>query len=166
MTVIVVFVVVNSTGFLYAMLGPRISPFRYPPYYPPLIAKAAEFLKPEPTSIGGSKEKLREWMMTDMPWAVAWYGQRPAMGLTYKMEECLKIHDQEKEFSALFLTPISSHRDLIQTLVNGELKEWMPVIVFRMAPSNFPLKGGFPMGPDFVVLTDPARIPTEEPKPQ
>lgn len=163
---ILVFVLLNSSGFLYAMLGPRLAPFRYPPYYPPLIARAAQFLKAEPVSIGGSEVKMREWMMTDMPWAVAWYGRRPAMGLTFKVDEFLKIHDQEKEFSALFLTPISSHRDLIETLVNGELKEWMPVLVYRAAPTNFPLKGGFPMGPDFVVLTDPARLPQEAQKPE
>ena len=162
----VMFVALNSFGFLYAMLGPRIRPFRYPPYYPPLIAKASEFVKADPVSIGGSQQKMREWMMTDMPWAVAWYGRRPAMGLTYKVAEFLEIHDHEKEFSAVFLTPISSHRDLVETLINGELKEWMPVIVFRSAPANFPLKGGFPMGPDFVVLTDPARLPKEVEKPE
>jgi hypothetical protein len=165
-TVIVAFLAINSFGFLYAMLGPRIPPFRYPPYYPPLIAKASGLLKAEPVSIGGSSAKMREWMMTDMPWAVAWYGQRPAIGLTYKVAEFLKIHDQEKEFSALFLTPVSSHRDYIGTIVQGELKDWMPLITLRGLPADCPLTGYLPMGPEFVVLTDPARLPKETEKPQ
>src|SRR6185295_9683245 len=116
----VVFVALNSVGFMYALGGPSPAPFRYPPYYPPVIAQAANFTKAEPVSIAGSDKKEREWLMSDMPWAVAWYGRRQSIGLTHKMDDLLKIHDHVKELSGIFLTPISTHRDLIETFYTGE----------------------------------------------
>jgi hypothetical protein len=43
-------------------------------------------------------------MMSDIPWAVAWYGQRKCAWLTENKRDFLKINDQLKPIQALFLT--------------------------------------------------------------
>jgi hypothetical protein len=57
---------------LLSFLAPYPSPLVYPPYYPPWIQEKAWAV---------DKEGL---IMTDMPWAVAWYGQRQSIELTLK----------------------------------------------------------------------------------
>jgi hypothetical protein len=52
------------------LLPPRQAPSPYPPYHPPLIRQLAQWVEPV------------EWVMSDMPWAVAWYADRTAAGLT------------------------------------------------------------------------------------
>ena len=51
---------------------PRPIPVAYPPYYPPAIQTVAGWLKE------------KELAMSDIPWAVAWYGQRQCVWLTLK----------------------------------------------------------------------------------
>ena len=66
--------------------------------------------------------------MTDMPWAVAWYGQRPSIQLTLKYkskpDERLKNDfyavDAMKPISALYLTART-----LKALESGSLWDWM-----------------------------------------
>jgi hypothetical protein len=50
--------------------APPVSSIVYPPYYPPWIQTKASYLSQD------------EWMMSDMPWAVAWYGHRRSVWLS------------------------------------------------------------------------------------
>jgi hypothetical protein len=50
--------------------APPVSSIVYPPYYPPWIQAKASYLAED------------EWMMSDMPWAVAWYGHRSSVWLS------------------------------------------------------------------------------------
>ena len=44
-------------------------------------------------------------MMSDIPWAVAWYGNRSCLGLTLDVKkEFFAIHDFQKPIQALYLT--------------------------------------------------------------
>ena len=52
----------------------------YPPYYPPNIQKIADWMKPD------------ELMMSDVPWAVAWYGNRPSVWLTLNTQDRFFCH--------------------------------------------------------------------------
>ncbi len=91
------------TGFIGLCCMPLIftvvlktSPIVYPPYYPPEIQRIAGLMKPD------------ELMMSDVPWAIAWYGDRQCAWLSLDAQtEFLAIHDNVKTVNALYLTPLT-----------------------------------------------------------
>jgi 4-amino-4-deoxy-L-arabinose transferase-like glycosyltransferase len=91
---IVLFGGIASLPLILTLLPPRTSPLVYPPYYPPSIQ----------TAVGWTRED--ELMMSDIPWAVAWYGQSQCVGLTLNARvDFFSINDYLKPVSALYLTP-------------------------------------------------------------
>ena len=70
--VIGIFSLVACLPMVFVFLPPKTSPVAYPPYYPPAIQTVAGWLKEN------------ELAMSDVPWAVAWYGQRQCVWLTLK----------------------------------------------------------------------------------
>ena len=88
------FGVVACLPLILTISPPKISPLVYPPYYPPSIQ----------TAVGWTKED--ELMMSDVPWAVAWYGQSQCVWLTPNARiDFFAINDYLKPISALYLTP-------------------------------------------------------------
>jgi len=88
------FTLIASLPLILAILPPKTSPIVYPPYYPPSIQ----------TAVGWSKED--ELMMSDIPWAVAWYGQSQCVSLSLTARtDFFAINDFAKPISALYLTP-------------------------------------------------------------
>ncbi|HLH53878.1 MAG TPA: glycosyltransferase family 39 protein [Verrucomicrobiae bacterium] len=91
--VISVFGSIACLPLILTILPPKISPLVYPPYYPPSIQSA----------VGWTKED--ELMMSDVPWAVAWYGQSQCISLSSNARvEFFSINDYLKPISALYLT--------------------------------------------------------------
>ena len=69
------FALVASLPMIFGLLMPLNSALAYPPYYPPFIQEKSRSLDP------GSL------VMSDFPWAVAWYGNQPSIWLTLKYRE-------------------------------------------------------------------------------
>ena len=69
------FVAVASAPLLFSLVMPVSSRLSYPPYYPPYIQEKSEWL-PDDALI-----------MSDFPWAVAWYGHRQSVWLSLKFSE-------------------------------------------------------------------------------
>lgn len=146
--IIGVFGFVLCLPMIFTFLPPKPTPLVYPPYYPPVIQ----------TTAGWMNEN--ELMMSDVPWAVAWYGQRQCAWLTLDADkEFFAVNDASKPVRALYLTP--------QTLDNRFLSEWIrpgerswgsfiiEFIVRRESPKNFPLRVA-PTGflPEQLFVTD------------
>ena len=93
--VIALFAVLCCLPMIFELASPKeTSPVAYPPYYPPDIQRAASWMKPD------------ELMMSDVPWAVAWYGQRQCVWLTRNAEADYQAIDYYlKPVSALYITP-------------------------------------------------------------
>jgi hypothetical protein len=91
------FCVIGCLPMLLAFLPARTrTPLSYPPYHPPTIQTAANFAKPE------------ELTMSDIPWAMAWYGQKQCVWLTPKMmPDFSDINDLQKPVNVLFLTRVT-----------------------------------------------------------
>lgn len=96
--IISAFYVLASAPLLLAFFSPPASPIVYPPYYPPWIQQKAQFV-----STNG-------WMISDIPWAVAWYGDRQCAWLPLKhgnptnsTEGFYALH-QRKHAEAIYLT--------------------------------------------------------------
>lgn len=88
------FAAVMGLPLILTLLPPRANPIVYPPYYPPSIQ----------TAVGWTKED--ELLMSDVPWAVAWYGQSQCMWLTLTARaDYYAVNDYLKPISALYLTP-------------------------------------------------------------
>ena len=153
-SVVTILLVVTSAplGFSLFMLAP--SALAYPPYYPPYIQGKA-----------GSLEK-DDLMMTDMPWATAWYGQRQSVWLSLKYREAsglkhpndfFAVNAAGKPIRALYLssrTTKSVETRILDEWIRREARagEWEPyvadwesfvvlgVYVFREVPTGFPLR--------------------------
>jgi 4-amino-4-deoxy-L-arabinose transferase-like glycosyltransferase len=151
------FSVVACLPMLFVFLPPSTSPVVYPPYMPPAIQTVAGWLKE------------KELVMSDIPWAVAWYGQRQCVWLTLKCrpdandssarEDFFAINDYMKPINALYLTPQTMDaRFLTQWAQAGDLS-WgffiMDSMVKKRVPYDFPLNqmpDGW--GREQLVLTD------------
>jgi hypothetical protein len=71
-TILGMFFLLACAPLVLTFAAPRHSPLVYPPYYPP-SARAKTAYVPEDS-----------WMVSDMPWAMAWYGDRKAAWLPLK----------------------------------------------------------------------------------
>jgi hypothetical protein len=138
---------------------PRTFPIAYPPYYPPTIQRVAHWFAPD------------ELIMSDMPWAVAWYGNRQSLLLTRSPEqEFLDVNDWQKPVNGLFLTrhdprPAVPHRLGPQRPPVGPLHHRNPHQ--RRGPQGLPPPQGpafMTTFPDHVLLADKDRW--QEPPPR
>ena len=139
------FCTVISAPLIFTLLPPATNPITYPPYQPPLIQQISSWMR------------KNELMMSDVPWAVAWYGDRQCVPLTLTYpKDFFKLNDDIKTVQALYLTPksaealsrmVKDHQGWGQFLVESFSKE-------EVLP-GFPLRKG-PSGllPEQLFLTD------------
>ncbi|MCX7721583.1 MAG: glycosyltransferase family 39 protein [Verrucomicrobiae bacterium] len=142
------FVAVMWLPMILVLLPPRSSPIVYPPYYPPTIQRVCNWM---------GKDDL---MMSDAPWAVAWYGQRPCVWLTLDARsDFFAINDYMRPIRALYLTPRTMNGRFLTDWVLQPGYSWgefvLESIVRRDVPPYFPLRKS-PDGlmPEHLFLTD------------
>jgi hypothetical protein len=124
---------------LLVFLPPKIMPVAYPPYHPAIIQQTAAWMKEN------------ELIMSDIPWAVAWYGKRQSVWLTLNTQnDYFGINDTQKPIRGLYLTPqtmdskfltqwvLAGERSwgnfILDTMLRREVPPWFPM---RAAPSGF-----------------------------
>jgi 4-amino-4-deoxy-L-arabinose transferase-like glycosyltransferase len=133
-----VFALLNVAPMIFTILPPRRAAFPYPPYYPPQTRAVAEYFDKD--EIGCS----------DLPWAMAWNGDRRTLWLPLAVDEFTEISDwvapAPRHISFLMQTPYMLDRTLQSELGAGEYKSWAPLI-FGERPPNFPLKAIRPLYP-------------------
>ena len=131
---------------------PRTSPIAYPPYYPPTIQRVAQWFEPG------------ELVMSDMPWAVAWYGNRQSILLSASPDkEYLDISDWHKTVNGLYLTRLSlDQRFLSGWVLNA--RKWgrfvIEILTGAKVPKGFPLRKApsfLTTFPDHILLSDTER---------
>jgi hypothetical protein len=103
--VIGAFCLVTCLPVIFSFLPPRPSTLAYPPYFPPYIQRAASFVKQD------------ELMMSDIPWASAWYGNVPSILLTEGSDAFVDIDSLHKPIKALYFTSV--------TLNSRFLSQWV-----------------------------------------
>jgi hypothetical protein len=152
--VILVMVLVSCQTFIANLLPPKISPVAYPPYFPPEIQRVANWLRAD------------ELMMSDIPWAVAWYGQRQCVSTTINSKyEFFQFNDYVKNVSGLYLTLNTLNQKLYSECLQGGGDSWgnfvLKSVTANQIPPQFPLKvapAGLVSG---VFLTDRQRWATQ-----
>ena len=112
MIVGIVFVLASAPLSL-AFISPHPSTLVYPPYYPPWLQDKAKHVAPA------------QWIASDIPWAIAWYGNRQAVWLpptqgnaTNAVEGFYGLHAR-KPLSALHLTSVT-----LKSLDTESLLKW------------------------------------------
>jgi hypothetical protein len=104
--------------------------------------------------------KESELMMSDIPWAVAWYGNRQCVWLTLDaQEQFFAINDNLKPVRGLYLTPLTMDSRFLTEWVRAGEHSWgsfvLEGMLRREIPPTFPLRKA-PNGylPEQLFLTD------------
>lgn len=146
-----VFCIIACAPLIYTVLPPRTYPMAYPPYYPPQIRVCTEMM---------DKDEL---MMSDMPWALAWYGQRQSIWLTLDLKtDFFQLNDTLKPVKALYLSSLTTDAKFNSHFTEGQDSAWnrfyLDAFVRKNIPTGFPLNNA-PSGflPEQLMLTDRKR---------
>jgi hypothetical protein len=115
----------------------KTPPVSYPPYYPPDVQKISNWMRPD------------ELTMSDIPWAVAWYGNRPCTWTTINSQyEFFQFNDYVKPVHALYLSLNTLDGKLFTECLQGGVDSWGNFVLKTVAanhlPPGFPLKN-FPL---------------------
>jgi hypothetical protein len=146
-----VFVGIACLPMIFALSPPKTSPVAYPPYYPPDIQQTAGWMNEN------------ELMMSDVPWAVAWYGQRQCIWLTLDAQDSFfAVNDYIKPVQALYLTPETMDGKFLSDWVRAHEYSWGSFIIASVLQNNVPVQ--FPLResptgflPERLFLTDRQR---------
>ncbi len=150
------FVGLCCAPLIFTLLPPRTRPVAYPPYYPPDIQAIAGWMRPN------------ELIMSDVPWAVAWYGERQSVWLTLNyQDDFFAIYDYLKPVQALYLTPETMTGAFGPDWVRPDQHTWGNFVLQAAAQEKIP--GTFPLGhappgffPERLFLSDADRWKMEK----
>lgn len=137
---------------LLTFLPPRPNPVNFPPYHPYIIQHVSGFMNEH------------ELMMSDAPWAVAWYGQRQCVWLTLDVgDEFFAINDMIKPVRGLYISPLTMDAPFLTQWIRPGPKSWSHFMLeclvrYGAFPASFPLREALPgLLPDQMFLTDRKR---------
>ena len=126
---------VSALPLILALLPTSAPPVRYPPYMPPAVNLLTRMTQDN------------EVIVSDQPWAVAWYANRKSLWLPAKFADFVAMCDYNKlgaPIAGVHLSPTTSQAKFSSELLRGEFKEWVQVIARSPGP-NFPFKDLFPL---------------------
>jgi len=117
----------------------------YPPVAPRFIAYAAQALPPA------------QPMVTDIPWATAWYGHRLSVLVPESVDGFLALRKELPDVCALYLTTETAHGSRGTPSSADGTRSWLPVLEGHVPP-DFPFTEGvvFPPGTRDQVLLFPS----------
>ena len=153
--VIALLTVLACQPLIATLLPPKISPVSYPPYYPPEIQKISGWMRSD------------ELLMSDVPWAVAWYGDHQCSWTTINSQyEFFTLNDNlVKPVRGLYLTLGTLDAKLFSECLQGGVDSWgnfvLKTVAANQIPPQFPLRVA-PYGLlSGLFLTDRQRWPSE-----
>lgn len=103
------------------------------PYYPPRVQQVAHYLN------------ANELLMSDIPWATAWYGERQSVWMSMNgRKEFFEISDYQKTVNGLYVSTRTTDRKFLSSWFAGDNQGWgnflLQTFVTREVPPGFPLK--------------------------
>jgi 4-amino-4-deoxy-L-arabinose transferase-like glycosyltransferase len=149
--IIATFVTMCCLPMIFVLLPPKTPPVAFPPYYPPEVQQIAGWMRED------------ELVMSDVPWAVAWYGRRQCVWLSLNTQDDYEaINYWMKPVEALYLTPETMDSRFVSDWVRTRDYSWgsfiLQVVTQNQIPPHFPLRIA-PAGflPERLLLTDRER---------
>ena len=150
------FAAVACLPMILAFLPPKGTPISYP-YRPAIIQNIKSWMKEN------------ELIMSDMPWALAWYGDQQSVWLTLNAtkdvndprsrETFFAISDYEKPVKGIYLTELTIDSRFLTDWIHADNISWgsfiLSFVTSREAPPDFPLRDA-PAGffPEELFLAD------------
>jgi hypothetical protein len=118
---------------LAATILARTNPVSYPPYYPPEIQQVSGWMKPD------------ELMMSDAPWAVAWYGHHECLWLPLDAKsDFYAVNDYLEPIKGIYFTRLTMDGKFLSDMARGDEGDWGHFIynigLKKTMPAGFPLK--------------------------
>ena len=129
----------------------RTQPLRihWPPYVPPYLTLLREWTEPD------------EVLLSDMPWAVAWYADRRSLWLPLKRSDYLSLHAFQTlgPIAGLHLSPVTGNRSFWGDIARGEFADWTPFVLHQAEVPDFPLRHctALPVNDECVFYADSPR---------
>ncbi len=117
----------------------------WPPYYPPHLAAL------------NSWTTEQEVILSDIPWAVAWYANRTSVWLPRDQDQYRALDDyvegMGRRFAGIFLSPVSVDGHMVTEISRGTYADWREVIMNgeamdmdrRLLPEDFPFQDVYPL---------------------
>ena len=104
-----------------------------PPYYPPRIQQIAHYIN------------RREMFMSDIPWAIAWYGQRQCVLLPMNVRtDFFEINDFQKIVNGLYVSTRTTDARFLSSWFAVDNQSWGNFLLLSLVrqeiPTGFPLK--------------------------
>jgi hypothetical protein len=149
------FVALCCLPMVFALTSSRTAPVVYPPYFPPVLQQTANWMQPG------------ELMMSDVPWAVAWYGDRQCVWFTLDWQDDFNAVSKLKPVQALYFTPQIMDGKFVSEWMEGNERSWGNFIyqslTDKRVPDKFPLTKA-PAGffPEQLFLSDHERWPVSQ----
>ncbi|MFT5404423.1 MAG: hypothetical protein ACI9DF_003266 [Verrucomicrobiales bacterium] len=129
----------------------------WPPYYPPHIAFLNEWTTDQ------------EVIVSDIPWAVAWYANRTAVWLPKDQEQFRRLNDyvegMGRKFAGVFISPETINKPMVTGISRGPFKDWRRVIMdgeardmdARLMLEDFPFQEVMALNPQLYFYSDRKR---------
>lgn len=129
----------------------------WPPYYPPSIAYLNQWTSEQ------------EVILSDMPWAVAWYADRASMWLPKDQDQYRRLDDYVesvgRKFAGIFISPITINGKMVSEVSRGPYSAWRQVIMNgealdmdrRLLPEDFPFQDVMPLNSQLYFYSDRQR---------
>lgn len=131
MSVITLFIFLQALPMFFTIMPPR--PWSYPPYMARDIGLVASPFEPG------------ELLVSDMPWATAWYGDVTSLHLPLDLEDFFRVNDSLHPVHGLYFTMLSRDKRFHTDLTRGPFRNWRPIMDLSQLPRGFPLTFGFPI---------------------
>ncbi len=135
---------------LFLTIMPPAPKMPYPTYYYPV------------TQYVGNMYNENEVIATDMPWAVAWYGNRTSVEIPKDLNQFFQINDYRQNIKGLYFTSFTRDKKFGSELMEGE-KDWFNLSMGRRS-QDFPLPTGMAPIKGHFMLSDYVRWTPEAKK--
>ena len=138
----VIIVLASSLPFLLGFVLPKPYPVSDPPYHPARI----QYLKSIPKGHGLQELRSDDLLMSDLPWAVAWYGNQDSVWLTRNVQpDFYKINDDFRPIKALYFTEMTTDQRYVSRVFAPNISNWerfvLAIQLNKELPDGFPLLG-------------------------
>ena len=135
-------VVAASLPMALSFLLPHPYPMANPPYHPPRV----QYVSSMPRESGEDTIGAGDLLMSDIPWAVAWYGNQDCVWLTRNVEpDFYTLNDQFRPVSALYFTEATTDQRYLSRVFSPIKSNWERFVLFMQLegdlPDEFPLQG-------------------------
>ena len=133
-------VVAASLPMALSFLLPHPYPMANPPYHPASL----QYLRSVPAEHGLAEIKQDDLLMSDIPWAVAWYGNQNCVWLTRTVKpDFYTLYEQFQPVSALYFTEATTDQRYTSRVLNANELNWERFMLDMQMKGDVP--DGFPL---------------------